>query len=354
MAAAAEMGCNMMRRSVGRTSWSAADVLVGVLRGQSRPGGRQRTGRSAPLLILLMLFAGASLRAETFYLTIAGLGGEPEYEQRFTGWAKDLDKLLHTAEPTAKIETLMGADATRANIEARLRDIAKQAKPDDTVIVMMIGHGSFDEIDYKFNIPGSDISATELAALLDKIPSKHQLVVNMTSASGASIVPLEKPNRVVVAATKSGTENNATYFARYWIEALRDPAADTDKNETISALEAFRYAEEKTAKFFETQKRLATEHALIEDTGKGEGVKAPAPDNGEGLVAGRLAVLHLGVTAAQVNDPEKLKLLKHKEEVEQAIDELKYEKAAMELSDYRKKLNDYLVDLAKTQEALDK
>jgi len=302
---------------------------------------------------LLVLSVGM-LHAGTFYVTVAGLGGEPEYEQRFEGWAKDLDKLLHTAEPGARIDTLYGPDATKANLEARLRDIAKQAKPDDTFILMMIGHGGFDEIEYKFNLPGPDISGAELAALLDKIPAKRQLVVNMTSSSGGSIPALEKPGRVVITATKSGTEKNATSFARYWIEALRDPAADTDKNETITALEAFRYAEEKTAKFYETEKRLATEHALIEDTGKGEGVKAPAPDNGEGLVAGRLTILHLGATTAQINDPEKLKLLKHKEEVEAAIDELKYEKASMDLAEYRSKLQQYMLDLAKTQEALDK
>lgn len=303
----------------------------------------------APILLTV-----ASLHAETFYLTVAGLGGEPEYEQQFSGWAKDLDKLLKTAEPGAKIETLFGAEATRVNLEARLRDIAKQAKPDDSVALMMIGHGSFDEFDYKFNLPGPDISATDLAALLDKIPAKHQLVVNMTSASGGSILALERPNRVVITATKSGTEKNATIFARYWIEALRDPAADTDKDEVISALEAFRYAEEKTAKFFNDQKRLATEHAVIEDTGKGEGVKTPGPDNGEGLVAGHFALMHLGAVAAELNNPEKMKLLKHKEEIEQNIDELKYRKASMELSEYKKQLEQFLIDLAQTQEALDK
>ena len=303
---------------------------------------------------LAVLLAVPALRAETFYVTIAGLGGEPEYEQRFQGWAKDLDKLLKQAEPNAKITTMLGDGVTKSTIQAKFQEIAQQAKPDDSVVLMLIGHGSFDESDYKFNIPGPDLTGTELANMLDKIPSKHQLVVNMTSSSGGSIVSLEKPGRVVIAATKAGTEKNATYFARYWIEALRDPATDSDKNQIISALEAFRYAEEKTAKFFETQNRLATEHALIEDTGKGDGVKAPGPDNGQGLVAGHFAGLHLGAVSAQINDPEKLKLLKHKEELEQAIDELKYKKASMDYNEYRKQLSGYLVELAKTQEALDK
>lgn len=305
--------------------------------------------RFAFLFLLIPL-----LRGETFYLTIAGLGGEPEYEQRFSGWAKDIDKLLKAAEPGAKVQTLYGADATKTNVEARLHDIAKQAKPDDAVVLMLIGHGTFDENDYKFNLPGPDIPGSQLGALLDKIPAKHQLVVNMTSASGGSLIALERPNRVVITATKSGNEKNATIFARYWIEALRDPSADTDKNEVISALEAFRYAEQKTAKFFETQNRLATEHALVEDTGKGEGVKAPSPENGQGLIAGRFALLHLSAVAANINDPGKQKLLKRKEDLEQAIDELKYRKASMDLNDYRRQLSQYLVELAKTQEALDK
>ena len=303
--------------------------------------------------LLAMLAMAAALHGETFYFTVAGLGGEPEYDARFSGWAKDLDKLLHEVEPHAKIKTLYGPDATRANVEAYLKELAKEAKPDDSVIVMMIGHGSFDEFDYKFNLPGPDLSATELAGLLDKI-SARELVVNMTSASGGSITALEKPKRVVITATKAGTEKNATVFPRYWIEGLRDPAADSDKNEIVTALEAFRYAEEKTAKFYETQKRLSTEHPLIEDAGKGEGVKAPSAENGEGLTAGRFAVLHLGATAAQSRDPAKLALLKQKEELEAQIDDLKYRKASMSVQEYRGQLQQLLLQLAQTQEALDK
>ena len=114
------------------------------------------------------------------------------------------------------------------------------------------------------------MSAAELAALCNRIAAKRQLIVNTTSASGGSMAAFQRPGRAVIAATKSGTEKNATVFARYWVEALQDPAADVDKNESISALEAFQYADRKTAEFYASQKRLATEHAVFEDTGKGE------------------------------------------------------------------------------------
>ena len=79
---------------------------------------------------------------------------------------------------------------------------------------------------------------------------------------------MQRHDRVVIAATKTGTEKNATVFARYWVEALQDPGADTDKNQIITGLEAFQYATRKTAAFYETEKRLATEHAVFEEGGK--------------------------------------------------------------------------------------
>ena len=64
--------------------------------------------------------------------------------------------------------------------------------------------------------------------------------------------------------------------------------------------------------------------------------------------------MHLGAVAAQINNPEKQKLLKRKEELEQTIDELKYRKASMDLNEYKRQLAKALVELAQTQEALDK
>jgi hypothetical protein len=299
-----------------------------------------------------LLLAAGALRADTYYLTIAGLGGEQEYEQRFTGWASELDKIFKS-EPASKVITISGAQATRANIQARLAEIAKQTKPDDRLVLLLIGHGTFDESDYKFNVPGPDLTAAELAAALDKSPAQ-QAVIDMTSASGGATPFLQKPKRVVVTATKSGTEKNAVVFTRYFVEALRDPAADTDKNEVITVLEAFRYAEGKTAKFYDELKRLSTEHALLEDTGKGEGVKAPSVENGQGMIAQRFALLHTGSAVAMAKDPAKQKLLKDKEDIEQKIDELKYRKASMAVAEYRSQLAKLLLDLAKTQEALDK
>ena len=163
---------------------------------------------------------------------------------------------------------------------------------------------------------------------------------------------LERPGRAVIAATKSGTEKNATVFARYWVDALEDSAADTDKSDSISAMEAFTCATKKTAAFYDAQKRLATEHAVFDDVGTGEPVREAG--KGQGLLMSSFTVLRLGTNQQAANDPAKLALLAKKEDLEQKIDSLKYQKAAMDPQDYKKQLTDALVELAKVQEELDK
>jgi hypothetical protein len=177
------------------------------------------------------------------------------------------------------------------------------------------------------------------------------LVVDTTSASGGAVQALERPGRAVIAATKSGTEKNATVFARYWVEALQDPSADTDKSDSISALEAFDYATKKTAAFYDSQKRLATEHAVFEDAGRGEPVRESG--SGQGQLMASFTLLRLGTSQQAANDPAKRALLARKEELEQKIDTLKYQKAAMDPADYKKQLTDALLELAKVQQELD-
>jgi len=291
------------------------------------------------LLILISLAAVGPSFGATYLLTVAGLGGEPDYEQRFGMLATETDKILRGGGQTDRVvETLKGADATRQKVEAALNRMASQAKPADAFVLMMIGHGTFDGAEYKFNLPGADISGTELATLLNRIPAGRQLVVDMTSASGGAAGVLKKDNRTVITATKSGMEKNATVFARYWVEALRDPAADVDKNETVSALEAFQYAEKKTSGFYSEQKRLATEHPQVDDQQH----------------AAAFALLKFGSAAAVANDPAKRELIAKREEIENKIDALKYQKSLLAPDDYRRQLTGLLVELSKAQEAIDK
>ncbi len=65
-------------------------------------------------------FGARAAQAAPYYVTVAGLGGEPEYEQRFTALAKDLDKILKAAASDAHVYTFSGSDATKAHLTRTL------------------------------------------------------------------------------------------------------------------------------------------------------------------------------------------------------------------------------------------
>ncbi len=306
-------------------------------------GGVMRT-------VIVGLLIAAALPGATWHVVVGGLGGQPDYESRFAALVADMQKLA--AGEDVQVQTLSGAQATKAGIKAALDQVAAGASRDDAFVLTLIGHGTWDQLEYKFNIPGPDVTGTELGAWLDRIPAR-QLVVLATSASGGAIEALKRENRVLVSATRSGMEKNAVVFPRYWVEAFRDANADTDKSGTVSALEAFRYADRKTTDFYKTQQRLATEHAMLEDTGVRQAVRAPSPENGQGLLAAGFQVVRFGKIQEALRDPAKQKLLVRKEEIEQAIDKLKYEKAAMPEPEYRKQLSALLIELAQLQEELE-
>src|ERR1700693_4025825 len=160
---------------------------------------RNRSWRSAARLALFCAACAGlgprATKAAPYYVTVAGLGGEPDYEQRFTALAKDLDKLFKAAASDAHVYTFTGSDATKARLTDTLGQIAREAKPEDEFTLILIGHGSYDGEVYKFNLPGPDISGEDLAILCDRIPAKRQLIVNTTSASGGSICALQTGGR---------------------------------------------------------------------------------------------------------------------------------------------------------------
>jgi len=280
---------------------------------------------------------GSAARGATYFVTVAGLGGEPDYVQRYTADAATLDKIFKQAGPDAHVLTLSGADATRAKLSAALAEVAGAAKPDDDFVLVLIGHGSYDGVEYKFNLIGPDISASELAAQCNRIAARRQLIVDATEASGGALSALQSPTRAVIAATKSGTEKNATVFARYFVEALQDPAADLDKNEAISAMEAFEYAQRKVADFYTSQQRLATEHAT----------------NAQPRLLASLTLVRFGAAQQAYSNPALRALLTKKEELERQIDALNYKKDALSDEDYKTQITGLLLQLAQTQKQID-
>lgn len=298
----------------------------------------------------------------TYAVVISGLGGEPAYGKLIDQWGKDLSSVLRKNAVSedrvfwlAANKEMEGvyAESRREEIVKLMEELAARLTAEDTLVLFLIGHGSYDDYDYRFNLPGPDLTASQLSDLLGDIRAGKQVVVNMTSSSGASLEPLQRKGRVVITATSAGRERNFSVFARYFTEALDDPAADTNKNRELSVLEAFQYASHEVARYYKELTRLATEHALLEDQGDGEGVREATPENGQGLLASSIPLVDLGGRTAADDDPQARALRAKKRKIEEAIEQLKYRKASLTSKQYFERLEKLLIDLAKVEQNLE-
>ena len=303
-----------------------------------------------------------------FAMIIAGVGGEESYKKKFTAQALRLREVLTGqlgfaeknvylltevaaagAEDGAREAAAPSKRATADEVRSAFASIKAAAQADSFVLVILIGHGSVDNQQAKFNLVGPDLSAKDYSALLGSLPCKRTAFINCASSSGDFIKPLSAEGRIVITATRSGSEQNATMFAEHFIAGLTDFAADADKNGRISLLEAFNYTNKLTADFYKGKNRLATEHALIDDNGDGVGHEEAT--GGDGSLA-KLVFLDSKQLDEAGGDAETAKLIAQRQQLEEAIEKLKVRKSEMKQEEYDAELERLLVDLAKVNQEI--
>jgi hypothetical protein len=256
-----------------------------------------------------------------FLLIVVGLAGDPEHGELFRKWAADLASGSQRLGVAAERITYLGegsagdlapaAPPTREGIEKAFGALASQAAADDLVMIVLFGHGSFDGRVSKFNVRGPDPAAADFAPLLERLRSQQVVFVNTASASGPFVEALAAPNRTIITATRSGSEQFATLFGGYFVDALTADAADADKNRRVTVLEAFEHAKREVARAYEREGLLATEHPVLHDERNVAATLAlGSSDAGDPLPADpALRALH-GERRALERRLESLKLLK--------------------------------------------
>jgi len=315
-----------------------------------------------PCLLLLGMFAACQAPAPRTHLVIvAGIGGTPEHSQSFTllgfqladsardRYGMDPAYIHYFAEDPDRNRERIRGRSTREQIEGCLHGLAEEAGPEDRILIVLIGHGSFDEEEAKFNLPGPDLSAPEFALLLDSFGSRPLALVNCASSSGPFIEALSRPGRIIVTATRSGRERNETVFARFFVEALAGEGADLDKDRRVSLLEAFQYARRLTSDHYEQSKEILTEHALLDDNGDGEGSADVDLERGDGLLA-RSFFLEADPEAAVAEragaSPELTALYQRRREIQNRIEVHRARKNELDPETYMGELERLLLELA--------
>jgi len=292
-----------------------------------------------------------------YAVIINSASGEPAYAKQFQQWTTALQTTLvgrfGFARDRVKLLTEKPADssaapATADEVKKLFASLRSELNTDSALFLFLIGHGSFDK-EAKFNLVGPDLSAGEYNALLSALPTHRVVIFNMASASGEFIKPLAAKGRIVVTATRSGQENNATRFTEYFIAALNAADADTDQDGHISVLEAFNYANRLTADFYTRAGRLATEHALLEDNG--DGVGHQKMEAGDGLLARATYLDSLSVEQAAANAAI-AQLRRDRTRLEGEIQQLIARKSSMPEAAYETELEKLFIELAKVNRAI--
>ena len=288
------------------------------------------------------------------FIVVVGASGEGTYA---TNFALQASTWSSAAVRFGGQPITIGLDSESTNDFATLQQtLADEPRDGPTALVLLlIGHGTFDGRDAKFNLRGPDLSTTNLQEWLQ--PFRRPLAVIHTGSSSAPFLNrLSRTNRIVITATRSGNEQNATRFGASLAEALSDPGTDLDQDGEVSLLETFLSAATRVAEYYKSEGRLATEHPLIDDNGDGLGTPADwfrgtratrKPAGGassDGLRAQQFAM---------VPNPESLRLSPElrarRDELEIAVAQLRDGRSPVPDDDYYRRLEVLLLELARMQ-----
>jgi len=344
------------------------------------------------VLLLFVLTAGSTLAAtqadKPTVIIVVGAEGAAEYRPLFASWA---DRWI-TASKQASANVIVIGHGAGAASEAtsqpgretgidreRLRQVlaaevgaapATQpatlpaseptSQPAATspasyspLWLVLIGHGTFNGREAKFNLSGDDVSDLELASWL--APARRPLaILNCTSASAPFLNRLSGPDRVVVVATRSGNEIQFARFGEYLSAAITSLASDLDKDGQTSLLEAYIAASHQTEAYYKEAGRLATEHALLDDNGDSlgtpatwfEGTRATqTAKTGASTDGPRAHQWHLLPSATEQAIPPGLRA--RRDSLELQIQALRDRKSTLPEADYYAQLEPLLLDLAR-------
>lgn len=282
-------------------------------------------------------------------LIVVGAEGDAEFVEGFNQSAAQWE----AAATAGDLEVKRATD--REGLKAILETAV--AVPPSEFWIVLIGHGTYDGRVAKFNLAGPDVSADEMKEWLAEF--KKPLIFINTASSSAPFVPaIAGENRVVISATKSGFESNFSHFGGFLAAALQSEAADLNKDDQVSILEAFLLASSRTAEYFEKENRLATEHALIDDNGDGkgtrgdwfEGLRVVKKTSGDAEPDG-LVARNFHLVPNDLDRALSAELRNRRNELEREVEQLRAKRAEIGDEAYYDRLEAIFLEIARIYEA---
>jgi hypothetical protein len=306
-----------------------------------------------PLLAICLFGIGAGAEDRPCMVIAVGALGTPEYGAEFRRWA---DQWQAAAAKAGAESVPIGLDAEAGGTDRdRLHSILtqKSSAGREPLWIVLIGHGTYDGREAKFNLRGPDVTDRELAGWLAAV-KRPLVVLDCASASAPFLNRLSGENRIVVTATKSGYEVNYSRFGRYLAEAVTEPRADLDKDGQVSLLEAYLTASRRVEEYYRTRSQLATEHALLDDNGDRLGTPADwfhgiratrRARDGAPLDGIRAHQVHLILSDRERRIPREIR--RRRDQLELAIAALRDQKGQLAEDAYYQRLEPLMIELGR-------
>ncbi len=292
----------------------------------------------------------ADLPPDTRVIIVRGADGADEYGASFAEQVVLWEKAAQAAgAPILRI----GPEAEEKALEQLRSQLAEVMKaPPASLWLVLMGHGTFDGREAKFNLTGPDLTPSELKEMLAGYDGEL-VFIHSGSAGQPFAKALAGDKRILVSATKSGDEVFYTRFGKPFAEAIGGlPAADLDQDEQVSVLEAFLYAADRVRSWYEEQERIATEHAILDDNGDGVGTRSevfegvrPKPGTPEPVDGARARRVALVLSAEE----QKLTAAQRqrRDELEEQVEKLKNQRETLGDEAYYRELEQVLLELAR-------
>ena len=253
-----------------------------------RKEGARRTRWGWTSLLACWIFANCTLRASAPHevIVVTGHTGETEFEEPIF---KTAEKWMEAGKRAGHSTVWLGekTSAGENRVAGPVLDALKkrldalEPVSSEPLWLVLIGHGNAQGRAPKFALEGPDLSAEDLAKWLERLRRPVVLVAGF-AGSGAFVKPLSGKERVIVAGTRSGDEENWVRFSAYFAEAISGGKADWDGDGQVSVFEAWLHAAHAVDRFYKESGRMVTEHAVLEDSGDGKAIgreSFDAPDS---------------------------------------------------------------------------
>jgi len=304
----------------------------------------------ALLLIVLGAWPSSAAAEARWAIIISGASGGEKYAEQMRDWREGLrsamvDRYGFKADHVRLLvdeAATAGEKGTAENVRKIFAEVKKTGTKDDFVLVVLLGHGTYDGDVAKFNLVGPDMTAKDWTDLLAGVQGR-MAVVNTTEASFPFLESLTAKGRVVITATDSAAQKYATVFPEYFVKAMREASTDLDKNGRTSLFEVFAAASAAVKQHYEQKGQLATERAVLDDNGDGKGREATAegPDGG----VARLSYLD-AESATEAATPEMAALVKRRRTLEMQAEEHKQLKGVMPDAEWNAQFEKLMLELA--------